>query len=66
MSENLAWACIDCNSYKGSNIAGIDPDSKAEVVRLFHPRQDRWEEHFEWDDARLVGRTPIARATIDV
>ena len=27
-----------------------------ELVRLFHPRQDRWNEHFQWVGAELVGR----------
>lgn len=37
---NLALACFYCNSYKGPNIAGIDPVSER-IVRLFHPRTDR-------------------------
>jgi len=41
--ENLAWSCRYCNSYKGSNISGIDPSTK-EIVPLFHPRRQRWEE----------------------
>ena len=51
--------------HKGPNIAGIDSETK-EVVRLFHPRQDIWEDHFEWNGAMLLSRTPIGRATIDV
>lgn len=63
--ENLALACFRCNAFKGPNIAGIDPDS-SEIVRLFNPRQDVWEEHFEWSGAVLRGLSPIGRATIDV
>ena len=37
-----------------------------EVVRLFHPQQDVWDEHFEWDGAYLHGLTQIGRVTIDV
>ncbi|MBW3597472.1 MAG: HNH endonuclease [Planctomycetes bacterium] len=62
---NLALACMGCNGFKGLNIAGIDPQD-GEIVPLFHPRRDRWATHFEWEDAQLVGRTPQARATIDV
>jgi len=36
------------------------------LVRLFHPRQDRWSEHFEWEGAELVGRTAVGRITIQV
>jgi len=63
--ENLALACFACNNHKGPNIAGIDPATN-EVVLLFHPRRDSWDDHFEWHGAMLVGRTPIGRATIDV
>ena len=41
-SENLCLSCYRCNSHKGPNIASIDPDTK-ELVRLFHPRQDKLE-----------------------
>ena len=58
-------ACFHCNRFKGPNIAGIDPAS-GELVRLFHPRTDLWTEHFRFDDARLLGLTPIGRATINV
>jgi len=63
--SNLALACYNCNSYKGPNISGIDPDTR-QLSRLFHPRRDSWETHFEWDGARLVGRTAVGRATSDV
>jgi len=63
--DNLALACFYCNSYKGPNIAGIDPES-GDLVRLFHPRRDDWADHFQWEGATLAGRTPIGRATIQV
>lgn len=31
---------------------------------LFHPRRDRWTDHFAWDDVMVVGRTAIGRATV--
>jgi hypothetical protein len=63
--ENLALACFACNNHKGSNIAGIDPDTHA-VPPLFHPRRDDWQEHFVWNGPELVGRTPVGRTTIAV
>ena len=63
--ENLAFTCLHCNSFKGPNIAGRDPQT-GQIVRLFHPRQDDWSEHFAWDGPLLIGRTPVARATIAV
>ena len=62
---NLALACIDCNLRKGPNLTGIDPQTGAVTV-LFHPRQDSWEAHFEWTGLRLIGRTAIGRATVQV
>ena len=65
VADNLALSCYFCNSFKGPNIAGIDPVSD-EVVRLFRPRSDLWHEHFEWHGAVLIARTSIGRATIAV
>lgn len=61
-SDNLAWACIFCNLYKGPNLSSLDPDT-GELTRLFHPRRDRWEEHFQMSGARIVGLTPVGRTT---
>jgi len=63
--ENLAYCCLHCNAFKGPNIAGVNRDTQ-EVVRLFHPRRDIWEDHFTWDSARLLGRTSVGQATIEV
>jgi hypothetical protein len=63
--ENLALACIDCNLHKGSNVAGFDPET-GELTELFHPRRQRWSEHFRWDGATIVGATAIGRTTVSV
>lgn len=62
---NLAFACFRCNSHKGTNLAGIDPQSGL-LSRLFHPRQDVWRENFVWKGPTLTGLTPVGRATISV
>lgn len=62
---NLAWACLNCNSYKQALTAGHDPET-AELTRLFNPRNDLWKEHFEWDGPKLKGKSAIGRTTIDV
>ena len=67
-ADNLAWSCYDCNIYKGPNLAGID-EATGEIVKLFHPRIDSWDEHFAWDNenlGKLIGLTPYGRATISV
>ena len=67
VAENLALSCFYCNSFKGPNIAGIDPDGEPAVaIQLFHPRKNIWSEHFGWKLAILIGKTPTGRATISV
>ncbi len=63
--DNLALACIDCNLHKGPNLTGLDPTTK-QVTELFHPRHQRWEDHFEWLGIYLHGKTPIGRTTVRV
>jgi hypothetical protein len=62
---NLALACLRCNGHKGPNIAGLDPVTK-KLTGLFNPRRHKWERHFRWEGAYLVGRTPAGRVTIHV
>lgn len=64
---NIARSCGICNNNKRDKIEYIDPLTQ-ETVRLFHPRQDVWTDHFQWskDDLYIVGITPIGRATIDL
>jgi hypothetical protein len=61
--DNLALACGLCNLFKGSDIGSLDPVT-GELVPLFHPRRDRWSDAFQLVDARIVGRTAAARATV--
>jgi hypothetical protein len=61
--DNLAWACRRCNFHKGPNLAGIDP-ATGEIVPLFHPRRDAWNEHFVLRDRIVVGLTPVGRTTV--
>jgi hypothetical protein len=63
--DNLAFSCFYCNTHKGPNIAGVDPDTN-EIVRLFNPRRDNWSAHFSWSGAVLTGQTAIGRTTIQV
>jgi hypothetical protein len=61
--ENLCWSCALCNSFKGSDVSAYTPDTD-ELTRLFNPRVDIWNEHFDWSDGVLIGKTNIAAATI--
>ena len=62
--ENLALACRRCNERRYNFVAGIDPETQ-EIVPIFNPRQQQWEEHFVWLDrgVEIEGITPIGRAT---
>ncbi|HXP86264.1 MAG TPA: hypothetical protein VN841_16175 [Bryobacteraceae bacterium] len=33
---------------------------------LFHPRNDRWQDHFRVNALRIEGTTPFGRATVQV
>lgn len=63
--ENLCLTCFYCNSFKGPNIAGLDPQT-GKLVRLFNPRRHHWKRCFRWVGPQLVGRTPTGRATVEV
>jgi HNH endonuclease len=64
---NLAWSCFACNNHKQSDLTGVDRvDGGSQIVRLFHPRSDRWHEHFTWQGPQILGRTAIGRVTVYV
>jgi hypothetical protein len=70
--DNLALACWQCNFKKGPNLTGIDPET-AQVTPLFHPRNDKWVDHFEVEIETLMpfgieirGLTPEGRTTVRV
>lgn len=64
--ENLALACLGCNGHKHAKTEAPDPVT-GKSVPLFHPRQQRWTDHFTWSkDYRLIiGQTPTGRATVE-
>ncbi|MFN8485953.1 MAG: HNH endonuclease signature motif containing protein [Caldilineaceae bacterium] len=65
IESNWALACRSCNLHKGSYITALDPEANT-AVRLFHPREEHWEEHFEvnLESGLIVGKTASGRATI--
>ncbi len=58
---NLALACVLCNRNKGSDIASISRAGK--TVRFFHPRLDRWADHFRISGAVIEPLTEIGEVT---
>jgi hypothetical protein len=61
--ENLALACVRCNVWKGSDIAGYGSDA-GKIVALFHPRLDRWRDHFRLEEGVIVPLTEVGTVTI--
>ncbi len=48
LSLNLALSCFYCNSFKGSDISGLDPRTQ-KLTPLFNPRRHKWSRHFRWN-----------------
>jgi hypothetical protein len=62
---NLALSCQGCNNHKYNHTEGADPTT-GRAAPLFHPRRQRWSDHFAWnEDATLIlGVSPTGRATV--
>jgi hypothetical protein len=58
-------SCVYYNSFKGSNLSGLDP-ATGKITRLYHPRRHKWAYHFRFQGGTLIGRTAIGRTPIDV
>ena len=63
-AANLALACVTCSLRKGARMYATDPQT-ATTVRLFHPREDVWSEHFRLNNEfEFEGLTASGLATI--
>lgn len=62
--ENLCLSCFDCNRHKGSDLSSVDPITD-EVVPLFHPRRERWNDHFDIkSNGEIEAKTATGRVTV--
>jgi hypothetical protein len=61
--DNLALSCALCNKHKGTDLSSIDPET-GRLVPLFHPRRDRWTDHFRIEKGALLPRTASGRVTV--
>jgi hypothetical protein len=61
--DNLALCCAVCNRRKGADLASLDPVTGT-LERLFHPRRDRWPDHFRIGDGEIAGISPVGRTTV--
>lgn len=64
-SENLAWACLRCNRYKGPNVGSFDPETGV-LVPFFNPRTQEWAGHFVWEGAQIHPLTAEGRVTVKI
>ncbi|MDI9639830.1 HNH endonuclease signature motif containing protein [Geitlerinema splendidum] len=64
--DNLALSCQGCNNHKYNKIEERDPVS-GDTVPLYHPRKQRWNNHFAWnnDFTLIIGLTPTGRSTVE-
>lgn len=64
--DNLALACQGCHNHKYNKTVERDPIS-GNIVSLFHPRKQRWSDHFAWNDdyTLVIGLTSTGRATVE-
>lgn len=61
--ENLALACPSCNLHKSDRIEVFDNQS-GQIVTIFNPRKDKWQDHFQWNGDRIESLTPVGSGTI--
>ena len=63
--ENLCLSCPTCNRSKAVRTVAPDPATQ-EMVPLFHPQRERWEDHFAWNEhaTEINALTPTGRATV--
>ena len=64
-ADYLALACMACNLHKGSDLVGRIPET-GELVPLYNPRLQRWDEHFAWTGVEIVGLTAVGKITVQV
>jgi 5-methylcytosine-specific restriction endonuclease McrA len=60
--DNLCLACNECNRFKGSDLCSLDSETDA-IVSLYHPRRDRWADHFRVLEGMLEALTATGRVT---
>ena len=60
--SNLALACLDCNMAKGTDLGSVSRASGL-LIPFYHPRRDRWTEHFRLQGHRIVPLTETGEVT---
>ena len=60
---NLAWACACCNNAKGTDLATLVGQPPG-LVRLFHPRSDRWGDSFSLNGVCIDPANAVGEGTV--
>jgi HNH endonuclease len=64
-ADNLAYACWRCNRHKGTDLGSFDPQTR-EFSFLYHPRRQRWSDHFHIMNWKILGLTAEGRTTVEL
>jgi hypothetical protein len=63
-SENLAYACQQCNVRKGDSVVAFSYEWRA-ATPLFDPRNQEWKSHFQLSLSGIIEpKTRIGEATV--
>lgn len=62
-AENLALTCVSCSLRKGAR-QSIKDSNTGELVFIFNPRLQLWQEHFAWSGVQVIGLTATGRVTV--
>ncbi|KOR38129.1 MULTISPECIES: HNH endonuclease [Planktothricoides] len=64
--DNLALACQGCNNHKYNKTEALDPVT-GKIFPLFNPREQRWLDHFAWNEdyTLILGLTATGRSTVE-
>jgi HNH endonuclease len=65
IAENLALACVFCNSFKGTDLGSLDPMT-GRLTPFFNPRTQQWQEHFRIEEGRIEPLTAEGRVTVAI
>ncbi|MCU0443342.1 MAG: HNH endonuclease [Microscillaceae bacterium] len=61
--SNLAYACPHCNQHKGTDLVSF-VENYTDIVPLFNPRLQTWNEHFTTELGEIIPQTKIGQATV--
>jgi HNH endonuclease len=64
--ENLAHTCPICNSHKGPNVGTVLGEDFEQFVQFFNPRKHVWDEHFEYQNGKILPKTLIGTGTAKI